>query len=238
MHELPPTTEKVMHVFLSGDSAGRPTFSIEISEFWEAFLNFRKSGNSFPDFRNFGRFLTTGTVFGPIPNIMYDTDFLFIAVVRRMFQKRRGSRSCIPKRVTNPSEILGRFPKFGKVPKFWEGSQNLGRFPNSGKVPKIWEGSQILGTFPNSGKVPKFWEALQKGKEGIKLLQSKPTDLRALFLDHAGIHVLLLPRLPLVPCDPRVSCPVMHTKSTLETFVPKKKTGTCCDDCDDCNRVL
>jgi hypothetical protein len=137
------------------------TFSIEISEFWEAFRNFRKSGNSFPDFRNFGRFLTTGTVFGPIPNIMYDTDFLFIAVVRRMFQKRRGSRSCIPKRVTNPSEILGRFPKFGKVPKIWEGSQILGRFPKFGKVPKFWEGSQNLGRFPKFGKVPKFWEGSQ-----------------------------------------------------------------------------
>ena len=125
------------------------------------------------------------------------------------------------------SQNLGRFPKFGKVPKFWEGSQNLGRFPKFGKVPKFWEGSQILGRFPKFGKVPKIWEgsqiseALQKGKEGIKLLQSNPTDLRALFLDHAGIHVLLLPRLPLVPCDPRVSCPGMHTKSTLETFVPK-----------------
>ena len=93
--------------------------------------------------------------------------------------------------------------------------------PKFGNLPKFWEPSQILGTFPKFGNLPKIWEGLQKGKEGIKLLQSNPTDLRALFLDHAGIHVLLLPRLPLVPCDPRVSCPGMHTKSTLETFVPK-----------------
>ena len=92
-------------------------------------------------------------------------------------------------------------------------------------LPKIWEASEIS-------------EALEKRMEGIKHLQASPTDLRALKLDHEAIHGFLLPRLPLVPCDPRVSCPVMHTKSTLETFVPKKKTGTCCDDCEDCDRIL
>ncbi len=34
-------------------SPGRPTFSIEISEIPEAFRNSRKSGNIFPDFREF-----------------------------------------------------------------------------------------------------------------------------------------------------------------------------------------
>ena len=33
--------------------AGRPTFSSEISEISEAFRNFRKSGNIFPDFQKF-----------------------------------------------------------------------------------------------------------------------------------------------------------------------------------------
>ena len=76
--------------------------------------------------------------------------------------------------------------------------------------------------------LPKFWEASKisepskKRKEGIKHLQASPTDLRALKLDHEAIHGLLLPLLPLVPCEPWESCPVMHTKSSLETFAPKK----------------
>jgi hypothetical protein len=149
--------------------------------FLSKFRKFRKTSEIFGNLgtssqisEKFGRFLTTGTVFGPIPNIMYDTDFLFIAVVRRMFQKRRGSRSCIPKRVTNPFENLGRFPKFGKVPKIWEGSQILGRFPNFGKVPKIWEGSQNSGRFPKFGKVPKFRKHYKRERKVLSNCNQTP----------------------------------------------------------------
>jgi hypothetical protein len=40
-------------------------------------------------------------------------------------------------------EILGKFPKFGKIPKVWEISQSLENFPNFGNFPKVWEMIQI-----------------------------------------------------------------------------------------------
>ena len=54
-------------------------------------------------------------------------------------------------------------------------------------------------------------------------MQANQTYLRALKLDHDAIHDLLLPPLTLVPCEPWESCPVMHTKSKFEIFMPKKR---------------
>ncbi len=99
--------------------------------FLTKFRKFRKPSEFFGNLvtcsqisENFGRFLTTSTDFGPIPNIIYDTDFFLIAVVRRMFQKRRGSCSCIPKRVTK----FQKLPKFRKVLKISEGFKIFGSF--------------------------------------------------------------------------------------------------------------
>ena len=222
---------------------GRPTFSSDFSEISEAFRNSRKSGNIFPDFREFRKIFDLLHWFRTPSEYNIGYGFFFIVDVRRKFQKRRGSRSCIPKRVTKPSEILGSFRNFGTLPKFRNPSENLGSFRNFGTLPKFRNPSENFGTLPkfrnpseNFGTLPKISEpfrkfrnpseiseVLEKRMESIKHLQASPTDLRALKLDHEAIHGLPVPRRPLVPCVPWVSCPVMHTKSTLETSSVQKK---------------
>ncbi len=79
-----------------------------------------------------------------------------IVVVRRMFQKRRGSWSCIPKRVT----IFRKIPKFRNLQKI----RNLPKFrnlpKNSEPSKKIRKASEIFGDLE---MFPDFRNFVRKG---------------------------------------------------------------------------
>ncbi len=105
----------------------RPTLSDKISEISEAFQNFRKSRDIFPDFRKIRKIFDHCTNFGPIPNIIYDTD---ASEIFGSFQKFRKLPKVVIGRGLTPVKISR---KFGTLPKFSESTESFRKIPE-----KVW----------------------------------------------------------------------------------------------------
>jgi hypothetical protein len=148
---------------------GRPTFSIEISEISEAFRNFRKSRNIFPDFRKFRKIFDHLLWFRTHSeyNIRYGLFFL-----SWMFVESSRSVEVPDPAFRNALRIL---------PKFWEASEISEPFRKSGKLPKFRNPSENFGTLPkfrnpseNFGTLPKFRKCWKREWKVLSIYKQAP----------------------------------------------------------------